>query len=347
MLGATGTVGQKFITLLQDHPWFEIGALGASEFSAGQTYGQAAASKWRQCVPPPQAVASMKILSCKPELMDCDLAFSGLEPSAANEVEKAFAAYGIPVISNTRNYRMEPDVPLLVPEVNPEHAELVLLQKKRGWKSFIVTNPNCVVAPLVMALKPVLDEFGLSKVMVFSMQAVSGAGYPGVASLDILDNVIPHIGGEEPKVEAEPLKILGALKNGVVQSAPFKISAQCNRVAVCDGHTINVSFATKKKTSIQAIRDALEGFTALPQRLKLPSAPQPPLIYLEDNFRPQPKLDRDAGRGMAVTVGRLRDCPVLGFKMVVLGHNTVRGAAGAAILNAELLLRQGYIKPRS
>lgn len=346
ILGATGTVGQKFVTLLREHPWFEVSALGASEISAGQAYGQSVASKWKQSAPVPPETAAMRIRECRPEIMDCDFVFSGLDAAVAGDIEKNFAAAGIPVISNAKNYRMEPDIPLLVPEVNPGHAALIPLQKKRGWKGFIATNPNCVAVPLVMALKPVLDEFGLSKVMVFSMQAISGAGYPGVPSLDILDNIIPHIGGEEPKVETEPLKILGALERGKVRCADFAISAQCNRVAVSDGHSLNVSFSTRKKTSVAEIRKALENFTALPQKLHLPSAPQRPLVYLDGDFRPQPRLDRGAGGGMTVSAGRLRECPVLGFKMALLGHNTIRGAAGAAILNAELLFKLGYIKQR-
>ncbi|MDD2774144.1 MAG: aspartate-semialdehyde dehydrogenase [Elusimicrobiales bacterium] len=346
ILGATGTVGQKFVTLLREHPWFEVSALGASEISAGQTYGQSVASKWKQSAPVPPKIAAMRVRECRPEIMDCDFVFSGLDAAVAGDIEKNFAAAGMPVISNTKNYRMEPDIPLLVPEVNPGHAALIPLQKKRGWKGFIATNPNCVAVPLVMALKPVLDEFGLSKVMVFSMQAISGAGYPGVPSLDILDNIIPHIGGEEPKVETEPLKILGSLERGKVRCADFAISAQCNRVAVSDGHSLNVSFSTRKKTSVAKIRKALENFTALPQKLHLPSAPQRPLVYLDGDFRPQPRLDRGAGGGMTVSAGRLRECPVLGFKMALLGHNTIRGAAGAAILNAELLFKLGYIKQR-
>ncbi|MEK9186089.1 MAG: aspartate-semialdehyde dehydrogenase, partial [Patescibacteria group bacterium] len=257
ILGATGTVGQKFIVLLQNHPWFEIAALGASKESAGKRYGdlmenpaKGGASRWKQNIDVPLAVAKMKISSCDPKLFKkegCSLVFSGLDADVAKEIEKSFAVAGFAVVSNAKNWRMEPDVPLLVPEVNPDHIKIIPLQQaKRKWSGFIVTNPNCVAVPLVMALKPIHQKLGVSKIMVTSMQAISGAGYPGVPSLDILDNVIPMIGGEEPKVETEPLKLLGELKKNGIKFTNIKISAQCNRVPTRDGHFLTVAFSTRK-----------------------------------------------------------------------------------------------------
>lgn len=346
ILGATGTVGQKFIVLLQNHPWFEISALAASKDSAGQTYEKAVAGRWKQEVDIPESVREMVVQDASKPNLKCDFVFSGLDASVAGEIEKAFAVSGYPVISNTKNYRMDADVPLLVPEVNPEHASVISYQQaKRKWKGFIVTNPNCVVVPLVMALKPVMAKFGVGKIMVTSMQAISGAGYPGVASLDILDNVIPMIGGEEPKVETEPLKLLGELtKKNTFKFANIKISAQCNRVPTKDGHFLTVAFSTRKPAKVGEIKRLIRNFKGEPQKLKLPSAPARPLVYHDDEFRPQTRLDRDREGGMAVSVGRLREDQILGFKMVVLGHNTIRGAAGGAILNAELLYKKGYLK---
>lgn len=369
ILGATGTVGQKFIVLLQNHPWFEITAVAASKESAGKKYEDAVAGRWKQEVDIPENIRAMKVQDASRPNLKCDFVFSGLDANVAGEIEKAFAVAGYPVISNTKNYRQDPDVPLMVPEVNPEHAAAIPAQQaNRKWKGFIVTNPNCVVVPLVMALKPVMQKWGVSKISVVSMQAISGAGYPGVPSLDILDNIIPQIGGEEPKVEWEPLKLFGEIRKsgfnphtkrgflgaragnpryGVgVKLANIKISAQCNRVPVKDGHFLNVAFSTRKPAKLGEIKRAIKNFKGEPQKLKLPSAPRQPLFYHEDGFRPQTRLDRDREGGMAVSVGRLREDALLDFKMVVLGHNTIRGAAGAAILNAELLLKKGYLKPR-
>ncbi|OGY62274.1 MAG: aspartate-semialdehyde dehydrogenase [Candidatus Harrisonbacteria bacterium RIFCSPHIGHO2_01_FULL_44_13] len=367
ILGATGTVGQKFIILLQNHPWFEITALAASSESAGKTYEKAVAGRWKQEVDIPANVRKMTVLECDPAKFNshgrvriagasrgegarfgcCDFVFSGLDASAAGEIEKSFAAAGYPVISNAKNFRMDADVPLLVPEVNADHAAIIpFQQKRRNWKGFIVTNPNCVVVPLAMALKPIHQKYGVSKVMVTSMQAVSGAGYPGVASLDILDNIIPYISGEEPKVETEPLKLLGEMKKNAFRFAKIKISAQCNRVPTKDGHFLTVAFATKKPAKVGDIKKLIKKFKGEPQKMKLPSAPKRPLVYLEDDFRPQVRFDRDREGGMAVSIGRLREDPVLGFKMVVLGHNTIRGAAGAAILNAELLYKKGHLRTK-
>lgn len=344
ILGATGTVGQKFIVLLQNHPWFEITALAASKESAGKKYGVLMESRWKQNVDIPPAIRNMTVSDAAKPNLKCDLVFSGLDAEVAKDIEKNFAKAGYPVISNAKNWRMEPDVPLLVPEVNADHIEVLKTQReKRKWQGFIVTNPNCVAVPLAMALKPIHQRFGVSKVMVTSMQAISGAGYPGVASLDILDNIIPMIGGEEPKVETEPLKLLGELTKKGIKFANIKISAQCNRVPTLDGHFLTVAFSTRKLASVARIKQAIKSFKAEPQKMKLPSAPLQPLVYHENEFRPQVRLDRNRENGMAVSVGRLREDPVLGFKMVVLGHNTIRGAAGAAILNAELLYKKGFL----
>lgn len=350
ILGATGMVGQKFVVLLQNHPWFEVSALAASKESAGKTYEEAVAGRWKQEADIPEQIKKIKVQDAFRLAQDkprCDFVFSGLAASAAGEIEKAFAKAGYQVISNTKNYRMEDDVPLVVPEVNPDHIKIIPFQQsRRKWQGFIVTNPNCVVVPLVMALKPIHDKFGIGKVAVVSMQAVSGAGYPGVASLDILDNIIPMIGGEESKVETEPLKLLGEIKKSGFHFAKIKVSASCNRVPTKDGHFLNVFFNTKKPAKVGELKRLIKKFKGEPQKLKLPSAPKQPLIYLDDDFRPQTRLDRDREGGMAVSVGRLREDALLGFKMVVLGHNTIRGAAGAAILNAELLYKKRYLKTR-
>lgn len=347
ILGATGTVGQKFIMLLQNHPWFEITVLAASKESAGKKYEEAVAGRWKQEVDIPENVRAIKVQDAAVANLKCDFVFSGLDANVAGEIEKNFAKAGYPVISNTKNYRTEPDVPLLVPEVNADHVLAIPAQQAgRKWRGFIVTNPNCVVVPLAMALKPIHQKFGVSKVIVTSMQAISGAGYPGVASLDILDNVIPQVGGEEPKVEWEPLKLLGEITKKGFKLAKIKISAHCNRVPTKDGHFLTVSFGTKKPAKLSEVKRLIKNFRGESQKLKLPSAPAQPLFYHEDGFRPQTRLDRDRGNGMTVSVGRLREDPILGFKMVVLGHNTIRGAAGVAILNAELLYKKGYLNAR-
>ena len=295
----------------------------------------------------PAAMREMQVRPCEPDAMsDCELIFSALPGDVAGPIEEAFAAAGYFVSSNASSHRMTPDVPLLVPEVNPDHLALIDVQRRRrGWqRGFIVTNPNCTVNALVLALKPLHDRFGLKTVMVATMQALSGAGYPGVPSLDSLDNVIPYIAGEEPKVEREPLKLLGRLEGDEVKEATFTISAQCHRVATRDGHLESVALAFERPATVDEVKDALRQFSGLPQELGLPSAPQPVIVVREEPDRPQPRLDRDAGGGMAVVVGRVRPCPVLDVKFTLLGHNTVRGAAGAAILNAELLAKQGYLE---
>lgn len=339
ILGATGSVGQKFIQLLANHPWFEIAALGASERSAGKPYRDAV--NWLMPEPIPKHIAEMRVGMCVPG-MPCSLVFSGLDSSVAGEVEMAFAEAGYAVISNAKNHRMDPSVPLLVPEVNPDH--LALVKKQKFGKGMIVTDPNCSVIGLVMALKPLVDAFGVEAVNVVTMQAISGAGYPGVASLDIIDNVIPFIQGEEDKLETEPLKILGKLQGDAVTPASLMISAQCNRVAVSDGHLACVSVKLKSGASVEDILHAWNTFSSMPQALQLPMAPARPLHYLDHQAHPQPKLHRHLDKGMSVAIGRLRKCALLDYKFALLSHNTVRGAAGAAILNAELLIHNSYLK---
>ena len=341
ILGATGMVGQRFIDLLQSHPWFEVAELAASEKSAGRTYEEAMEGRWKVSAQIPEKVRKIKVKECKPNL-DCKIVFSALDSSVAGPIEGEFAKNGYVVSSNSKNHRMEDDVPLLIPEVNSEHLSMLQVQKKRFGKGFIVTNPNCSAIGLVMALKPLQDAFGLKKVFVTTMQALSGAGYPGVSSLDILDNVVPYIGGEEEKMESESLKLLGAVKNGEFVYADIKVSAQCNRVNVEDGHLEALNVALGKKADLEDVKKAFKNFNPL-RKLNLPSAPNPPIIIREEIDRPQPKFDRDSGNGMAVTVGRIRKCNILDYRFLVLSHNTIRGAAGAAILNAELMKVKGMV----
>jgi len=342
ILGATGMVGQRFVQLLADHPWFKITALAASERSVGMPYGEAC--HWVISSEMPAFVKEVIVQEPKPAL-GCRLVFSALPAEVAGSIEEELAAAGYAVSSNARNHRLGPDVPLLVPEVNPDHLALIeIQQRRRGWKGFIVTNPNCSTAQLVLALKPIWDRFGITALSVVTMQALSGAGYPGVPSLDILDNVIPYIAGEEGKVETEPLKILGRLEGEAVKEAEMIISAQCHRVATREGHLEAVSVKLGQEASREEVVEALRGFRGPLQDLGLPSAPERPIVVREENDRPQPRLDRDEGRGMSVVVGRVRECPVLDYKFVLLGHNTIRGAAGASILNAELLKVKGYLE---
>jgi aspartate-semialdehyde dehydrogenase len=345
-------VGQRFVQLLADHPWFEIAALTASERSAGKTYGEAC--RWVVSAEIPTSVKEIVVQESKPGLA-CQLMFSALPARVAGPIEEELAAAGYAVSSNARNHRLDPDVPLLVPEVNPGHLALIETQRrKRGWKGFIVTNPNCCAAPLALALKPLWDRFGITALSVVTMQALSGAGYPGVPSLDILDNVIPYISGEEGKVETEPLKLLGRLEGGAVKKAEIIISAQCHRVATREGHLEAVSvklgqkapgpLAQGQRANREEVVEALRSFRGPLQGMGLPTAPEHPIVVREEDDRPQPRLDRDEGRGMSVVVGRVRECPVLDYKFLVLGHNTIRGAAGAAIVNAELLKVEGYLE---
>lgn len=339
ILGATGCVGQKFVQLLAEHPWFEIVALCASERSIGKTYAEAV--HWLIPTPLPAKIAQMRVEACQPT-KHSTLAFSGLDASVAGDIETAYAEAGYTVVSNARNHRLDPRVPLIVPEVNPEHLELLHTQPFKKGK--IVTNPNCAVIGLVLALKPLQEKFGIESLLITTMQAVSGAGYPGVASLDITDNVIPHIRGEEDKIESEPLKILGKLNGTTIQQAAIKISAHCNRVPVTDGHTACVSIKLSRPATNAEIITAWNNFTAEPQRSQLPTAPLHPTHYFAHDLYPQPKLHRHLDKGMAVSIGRLRPCPLFDYKFALLSHNTVRGAAGAALLNAELMVSRGLIK---
>ena len=341
ILGATGIVGQRFIQMLEQHPWFEVGWLAASERSEGRTYGEAV--RWRMKTSLPERVGKMMVSAATPAGAP-KVIFAALDSGIAAELEPRFAEAGCAVISNSSALRMKEDVPLVIPEVNADHVKLIECQ---GWRrksgGFAVTNPNCSAIGLVLALAPLEQRFGLDTVMAVTMQAVSGAGYPGVASLDILGNVIPYIAKEEEKMEEETLKLLGRLNGSGVKPGNFKMSAQCNRVAVEDGHTESVSVKLKKKAEAEEIIAAWQTFSSLPQELKLPSAPAHPLSYLDAADRPQPRFDADTGAGMTATVGRLRPCSVLDWKFTVLSHNTIRGAAGAALLNAELLKAQGYL----
>ncbi len=340
ILGGTGMVGQHFVKFLQNHPWFDLTWLGASDRSAGKKYKDAA--QWHLGGETPESVADIVVDECKPGNAP-KLVFSATDASVATEIEQAFAKAGHLVVSNSRNHRMEADVPLLVPEINPDHLKLVPIQRKnRGWSGAIVTNPNCSTVVLTMGLAP-LKPFGITRVVATTMQAISGAGYPGVASMDIVGNVIPYIGGEEEKMQQETQKILGVFDGGRVQDLAAKVSAHCNRVPVVDGHTVTVSVEFSSKPTEAEMLEAFRAFTSVPQERKLPSAPARPVIYMTQANRPQPRKDVERERGQTVFVGRLRACPVLDYKFVAMGHNTVRGAAGAAVLNAELMVTEGLL----
>lgn len=341
ILGATGVVGQRFIQLLEHHPWFETAWLAASERSAGQSYREAV--RWRLKTPIPRAVENVKISPATPDGAP-RLIFSALDTAVAADMEPKFAADGHAVVSNSSALRMQNDVPLVIPEVNADHMRLLECQSwRRESNGFVVTNPNCSATGLVMALAPLHHRFGVEQVFVVTMQAISGAGYPGVASLDILGNVIPYIAKEEEKMESESCKMLGKLDGTGVIPASIHVSAHCNRVPVEDGHTESVSIKLKKTAKREEILQALAEFRGVPQELRLPNAPPNPIVVLEPVDRPQPTLDVNMGAGMAVTVGRVRPCRLLDWKFTVLSHNTIRGAAGAALLNAELLKAQGYL----
>ncbi len=340
ILGATGMVGQQFIALLANHPWFEVEWLGASHRSEGKAFRDACA--WRLQDRLPDEIASKVVEAAAPGHAP-PLVFSGLDALVAGDVECAFAEAGHTIVSNCRNYRMEPDVPLLIPEINADHLSLLSIQQEgRGWPGRIVTNPNCSTVVIATALAP-LRQFGLRATMVTTLQAISGAGYPGVASWDILGNVIPYIGGEEEKIQTETRKVLGTLANGHVEPHPVAVSATTTRVPVQNGHTASISAALEERPPLDALIEAWTAFKGRPQELGLPSAPTQPIVYLHEADRPQPILDVNRDGGMTVTVGRLRQCPILDVKFVALGHNTIRGAAGAAILNAELLHREGLL----
>lgn len=341
ILGATGIVGQRFVQMLEHHPWFEVAWLAASDRSEGRPYAEAA--RWRMRTPIPSPVAEMLISPARPEGAP-KIIFAALDAGIAAELEPGFAQAGCAVVSNSSALRMQSDVPLVIPEVNPEHLKLLECQTwRRQSGGFVVTNPNCSAIGLVMALAPLQQHFDLESVMAVTMQAVSGAGYPGVASLDILGNVIPYIAKEEEKMEEETRKLLGSLNGSAIVPAGFAMSAQCNRVAVEDGHTESVSVKLKKRARPEEIIVAWNKFRSVPQELELPSAPEQPVRYVESADRPQPRFDADFGKGMTATVGRLRPCGVLDWKFTVLSHNTIRGAAGAALLNAELLKVKGYL----
>lgn len=338
ILGATGTVGQRFCQLLENHPQFEITALAASDRSAGKPFVEACA--WKLAGAMPENVKEIVVSPIEPPL-DCEIVFSSLPSNVARETEETFARAGYPVISNSSSFRMDEDVPLLIPEINAEHLGLIASQRKnRGFtKGFIVTNPNCAVVSFAPPLAALERKFGIESVIVTTMQAISGAGYPGVASLDITDNVLPYIAGEEPKVETEAQKILGKFVNGEIEKADFAVSAQCFRVNVVDGHLASVRVNLRENATLEDVREAIENFPSL----NLHSSPKQFIVVTDEPSRPQPRLDRDAGNGMTITVGRLFPDNIFDYRFVALSHNTIRGAAGSAILNAELLIDRGVI----
>jgi aspartate-semialdehyde dehydrogenase len=340
ILGATGMVGQSFVKFLENHPWFDVTWVGASDRSAGKPYREA--TSWRLNGVMPAGVQQLEVHECKPG--DAPrLVFSAMDASVATDIEREFARAGHVIVSNSRNHRMEPDVPLLIPEINPDHLKIIPhQQRQRGWKGQIATNPNCSTMVLALALAP-LKQFGITRVIATTMQAISGAGYPGVASMDINANVIPFVGGEEEKMQQETQKILGDFVGDGLRPLSAKVSAHCNRVPVVDGHTVATSVEFERKPSKDDVLRAIASFRSVPQERELPSAPPQPVIYMEENDRPQPRRDAERERGMAVFVGRLRECPVLHYKFVALGHNTIRGAAGAAVLNAELMYSEGLL----
>jgi len=338
VLGATGMVGQQLVRLLENHPWFELKWVAASERSSGRKYSEA--TSWRLAWPMPAAARDLLVDDCQPG-RGPRLVFSGLDARAAAEIEPEMARCGHIVVSNASSFRMEQDVPLLVPEINPDHLKLVPGQAARGWKGMVVTNPNCSTITLTMALAALERRFGLKRVLVTTMQAISGAGYPGVPSMDVLANVIPFIKNEEEKIEAETRRIFGLLSGDRVADADMAVSAQTNRVPVLDGHTMSISVELKQGAGLEDLKQAWREFRGVPQQRRLPSAPPQPVMVMEEPDRPQPRLDVEKEGGMATFVGRARPCPVLHYRFVAMGHNTVRGAAGAALLNAELMKSEG------
>src|SRR5271154_1711412 len=345
VLGATGLVGQRLVKLLADHPWFELTEVAASERSSRKSYPDAV--RWHLDGPIPEAARGLIVKSLAPSL-ECDFVFSALDSSVAGAAEEDFARAGYPVVSNSKNHRMDPDVPLLIPEVNAAHLDAIPHQQKnRGYEGgFIVTNPNCSTAGLVLVLKPLADAFGLEKIFVVTLQAVSGAGYPGVPSMDIHANVVPFISGEEEKMESEPQKLLGKWDGTRFIDAGLGLSAHCNRVPVLDGHLECVSLSLKKIASLHEVREALSNFEVAADLASLPTAIRHPIVVLEGDDRPQPRRDVHAANGMAAVVGRVRECPILDIKLTLLPPNLVRGAAGAALLNAELLAARGFFHRR-
>jgi aspartate-semialdehyde dehydrogenase len=346
VLGATGMVGQCLVKMLSGHPWFELTEVVASERSSGKRYADA--MRWHLEGPVPEAARSLVVKDLEAAL-DCDFLFSALDSSVAGSAEEAYARAGYPVVSNSKNHRMDADVPLLIPEVNASHVNSIPMQQKnRGYDSgFIVTNPNCSTAGLVVVLKPLADAFGIEKLFVVTLQAISGAGYPGVPAMDIVGNVVPFISGEEEKMEEEPQKLLGKWDGSRFIGAGLGISAHCNRVPVTHGHLECVSVRLKKTATLDEVREALRNFQVSQELAALPTAVKNPVVVLDEPDRPQPRKDSNTGNGMAAVVGRVRECPLLDVKLTLLSHNLVRGAAGAALLNAELLASQGFLKSRS
>ncbi|HEX8230918.1 MAG TPA: aspartate-semialdehyde dehydrogenase [Chloroflexia bacterium] len=351
VLGATGAVGQRLVRLLNGHPWFEIVALAGSERTSGKRYGDVMRPAPAVAGTVEAAVLDMQLRCPEPDsFSQCAIVFSALPSDAAKEIEPLLAAGGIGVVSNASTYRMEEDVPLMVPEVNPDHLRLIEVQRRqRGWTGFLVTNPNCSTISLTLALAPLHRAFGLESAYVTTLQAISGAGFNGVSALDMVDNIVPYIGGEEDKIETEPLKLLGTLTEGqqngsyIVPPQDLRLSAQCTRVPTTDGHMEMVSVKLRTPATHQEIVDAWESWRPAPQQLGLPSAPSRPVVVRTEPNRPQPRFDRDEEGGMATVVGRLRPCPLLDWKFALLGHNLVRGAAGGVLLIAELLKSKGYV----
>ncbi|MEO6864498.1 MAG: aspartate-semialdehyde dehydrogenase [Gemmatimonadaceae bacterium] len=341
ILGATGAVGQTFVRLLQNHPWFQIAEVAASERSVGKSYAEAA--HWLEGAMPDD-VASMRVTPCSPDAVSAPIVFSALDAAAAGPIEVAFAHAGRVVCSNAKNHRMDSDVPLLIPEINAQHVSVIAAQRARlGWSGAIVTNANCASTVAALALAPIHEKFGITKIFIATMQAVSGAGYPGVASLDILGNVIPFISDEEPKIEAELAKLLGAVRNAAILPASFRVTAHANRVPVEHGHTVCMSIGLDSRATPEQVSDAIAAWTGREEAIGLPSRPDRPLVVTTAPDRPQPRRDVGLGGGMTVTVGRIRRDELLDVRLVALGSNTIRGAAGGAVMNAELLVTQGYV----
>lgn len=350
ILGATGMVGQHYLQLLANHPWFDLCFLASSELSAGKPYSEAVSGRWHMPTPIPECFLRMPVHHIDEIALakkSCRLVFSAISNEAAQIYEERYAENGIPVLSNAAYHRQSFDVPVLIPEVNPNHLQIIPIQRKnRNWdKGFIVAKPNCSLQNYMIPLAPLHQKFQVTRLSVTTLQAISGAGYPGISSLDMIDNVVPYIADEERKSEQEPLKIWGDMgENGIYPAQHIVISAHCNRVPVLDGHLVCVSVQFGQKPSREEILSLWNHFRGLPQQVQLPSAPSSPIIYREEKDRPQPRQDRSAGNGMSITVGRLRDCPLFDYRFVALSHNTIRGAAGGGILNAELLVQQGYVE---
>ena len=343
ILGATGAVGQRFVQLLETHPWFRVAALSASERRVGQPYGEAC--PWTLDGDMPEGVRDLTLRAPTAEALACPLVFSALPSNVAGPIEEDLARAGVAVCSNVASHRLDPDVPLLIPEVNPDHLALIpIQQRRRPWPGLLVTSANCTSIPTALVLRALDEAVGVRHVHLVTLQALSGAGYPGQPALDIIDNVLPYILGEEAKLEREPRKMLGRMVTDHIEEAPFPISAQCNRVAVKDGHLVCMSIALRRPASVEEVSELLRGYRGRVDGLGLPSSPRPLIVVREEPDRPQPRRDRDAGRGMAVTVGRIQPCPVNDVRLVALSHNTVRGAAGGAILNAELLVAEGLVE---